>query len=59
MISHLAHRAFPFLPFKGRTEEGMGLYSHTFLIIEFCLLHKPIPIPSFPLKGKVRLVLRR
>ena len=51
-VGHVITRSgFLFLPFKGRTEVGMGFYSRVIKPI-------PIPIPSFPLKGKVRAALR-
>ena len=49
-VDHVTARsASLFLPFKGRTEVGMGFYSRAI---------EPIPIPPFPLKGKVRIALR-
>ena len=36
------YAAFFILPFKGRSEVGMGLQRY----------YSPIPIPAFPLKGK-------
>ena len=42
-MSISAHRAFLILPFKGRNEVGMGADLRE---------ANPIPIPTFPLKGK-------